>query len=472
MSFQELEFNPIVVRGLERQGFVEPTAIQAQTASPILEGRDVIGLAPTGTGKTLAYLTPVADRLLAHRPPRKPVTARLRGLVLTPTRELAIQVAQEAEELTKGSVLRVLPIYGGVSANPQADRVAGGVDLVIATPGRVLELLSDGLISFAYLRHLVIDEADKLFDMGFLPQVDDIASRMSREVQRLLFSASMPAPVEALANERLRKPIRIEVGTHTRAAEHVEQHLMPCADHLKTRLVLQLLDEPAGDGSTEKRSGVLIFARTKRRVGWIAAALGRHGVDVGILHGDKSQAQRLRALDQFAKGERRAIVATDVAARGLHVPAVKTVINYDLPAAPEEFVHRVGRAGHGGGFGEAFTLLDDRDDDDWQKIVEITETKLRPEFRKDFDYDEAPKRGRTREAEDDFDPDRDTRRAPRTKDSKDGKKKKRYRAAKTMVKRGRIKSRGGAKRPGATKEKPGTGVRKTTRDRKPGSQDQ
>src|SRR5690606_29244653 len=191
MSFQELHFNSIVIRGLNRQGFEEPTAIQAQTAAPILEGRDVIGLAPTGTGKTLAYLAPVADRLLAHRPPRTPIISRLRGLVLTPTRELAIQVAQEAEELTKGSVLRVLPIYGGVSAKPQADRLTKGIDLVIATPGRVLELLSDGLISFAYLRHLVIDEADKLFDMGFLPQVDDIASRMSRDVQRLLFSASM-----------------------------------------------------------------------------------------------------------------------------------------------------------------------------------------------------------------------------------------------------------------------------------------
>lgn len=465
MSFHELNLNPIVIRGLERQGYTEPTAIQAQSAGPILDGRDLIGLAPTGTGKTLAYLAPIADRLLAHRPPRTPVISRLRGLVLTPTRELAIQVAREAEELTKGSVLRVLSIYGGVSPNPQAEAIAKGVDLVIATPGRVLELLADGLLSFAYLRHFVIDEADKMFDMGFLPQVDDIAARMSRDVQRLLFSASMPDAVTELASQRLRKPIRVEVGVHTRAAEHVQQHLLPCPDHLKTRMVLRLLEEKPADGSAEHRTGVLIFARTKRRVGWIAGALTRHGLDPGVLHGGKSQAQRLRTLEQFAQGEKRIIVATDVAARGLHVPAVRTVINYDLPAVPEEFVHRVGRAGHGGGFGEAFTLLDDRDEDDWQRLVSVTGTTLRAEFLKDFDYDEAPKHSKRRDDDDAFDADRDPKRTSRAKGGK--KKKKPYRVAENVVKRGRLKLRGGAKRPGAVKEKPGKGVKRSSGGQSP-----
>lgn len=463
MAFSELNYHRLVLRGLDRLGLAEPTAIQAQAAPAALEGRDLIGLAPTGTGKTIAYLAPVLHHLLEHRPPRSPSTARLRALVLVPTRELARQVMETAEALAKGTVLRVGCIHGGVSPNPQAAVIERGVDLVLATPGRVIELLTDGRISFAFLRHLVIDEADKLFDMGFLPQVDDIAARMSRDVQRMLFSATMPPAVAELADLRLRKPARIEIGTHTRPADHVKQHLMPCHEHLKTRLLLRLLEDST-------RTGVLLFVRTKRRAGWVAGALARHGIDPGVLHGDRSQAQRLRALDQFAKGEKRLIVATDVAARGLHVPAVRTVVNYDLPAQPEEFVHRIGRAGHGGGFGEALTLLDPRDGNEWRDIARIVGLEaLRGERLDDFDYAEPPRRkatgavsrpvaarGGTRGTEGT----RAKKEVAPVEPAKPARKKHRKRDDEAMVKRGRLKSRGGGKQPISKKDKPGGGVKR------------
>lgn len=379
MSFSELNLHPFIVRNLETMGYREPRAIQSQAAGSILEGRDVIGLAPTGTGKTAAFLAPLAHCLLTEPPPRKlkgptEPMSRLRALVLCPTRELAQQVADEAAAICQGTVLRTACAYGKVAITPQAEVIARGIDLLVATPGRVRELLEADLLSLAYVRHVAIDEADRMLDLGFLPQVSAILEGVSSKRQTLLFTATFPKEIAELAERFLKDPVRIEIGEHTTPAQHVKQHLLSVAEHDKVALLLHLIKT----SPTPRDKGVLIFCRTKRRVGWVGSALQRHGISLGMIHGDRTQAQRQRALSRFAKGELAVVVATDVAARGLHIPAARTVINYDLPLAAEEFVHRIGRAGHGGGFGEALTLLDDRDASRWREIARIVGRELVP----------------------------------------------------------------------------------------------
>lgn len=367
MPFDQLHLHPIITRNLGLIGYAEPRPIQAQAIPPILDGRDVIGLAQTGTGKTAAFIAPLAHHLISRRPqPKgKPIDppTRLRALVLCPTRELAVQVADEAAAITQGSVLRTACAYGKVSLSPQAKAIARGVDMLIATPGRVRELLEAGALSLAYIRHIAIDEADRMLDMGFLPQVRLILQTIPPHPQTLLFTATMPPEVEELASAFLNDPVRIEVGRHSTPVSHVQQHLVPVDDRDKVSLLLHLLAQ-------DRRTGVLVFCRTRRRVGWVGTALERNGIKVGMLHGDRSQAQRQRALDRFANKELQVLVATDVAARGLHIPTVRTVINYDVPHPPEEYVHRIGRAGHGGGFGESFTFLSEDDRLHWRAILD------------------------------------------------------------------------------------------------------
>ena len=379
--FSEMSLEPVVERGLESMGYDQATPIQSRVIGPMLEGRDVIALAPTGTGKTLGYGIPLAQRMILEPPPmmrrarkRKggdpgakyvDPRRRLRGLVVVPTRELASQVASELRSLTKGSLIKVGAVWGKAALKPQRDKIEAGLDFLAGTPGRLRELMDLDVLSLAFVKHLVIDEGDRMLDMGFLPQVRAILERMPEERQMAFFSATMPPAVEDLARSFLEKPARVEVGKHTRAASHLGNKRIEIEDALKVPLVLSLVVDQA-------RRGVIIFARTRRRAGWVAAALRRNGTTVGLVHGDRSQNQRLRTLEQFGKGELAAIVATDVAARGLHIPAVRTVINYDLPVAAEEWVHRVGRAGHGGGFGESFTLITPFETPRWGKIRSIT----------------------------------------------------------------------------------------------------
>lgn len=394
----ELQLHPLILRNLTQMGYAQPRPIQAAVREPALERRDVIGLAATGTGKTAAFVAPLLHHLLAHRPggeptsrrDRKPIrpTQRLRAIVLCPTRELAQQVQQEAGLIAQGSVLRTACAVGKSAIAPQAQAIARGVDMLVATPGRAIELLDAGLLSLAHVRHIVIDEGDRLLDMGFLPQIEKVLQRVGAgagekvaggdAVQIMLFSATMPPAMEELARKFMRNPVRIEIGKHTTPVTHVKQHLVPVADAHKVGLILHLL------GMAEKRpmapkkrgtsDGVLIFCRTRRRVGWVGTALQRNGIRAAMLHGDRSQAQRQKALEDFKSGEARVLVATDVAARGLHIPAARTVINYDLPMQPEEYVHRVGRAAHGlDEEGEAYTLLDVDERLKWRAIVNATD---------------------------------------------------------------------------------------------------
>lgn len=388
MPFDALGLHPVVRRGLDALGFTEPTPIQAALVPSAIDGKDVIGLAPTGTGKTLAYVLPIAHRLLSDPPPilkgprkrgggksakRVDPRTRLRALVLCPTRELAQQVAKDANALTRGSLLRVGAVWGKSPLAPQREMIEGGIDFLAGTPGRVRELLDADALSLAQVRHVVVDESDRMLDLGFLPQVEGVLDRMPPDRQMLFLSATFPPIVEELMAKFSSSPVRIETGRHTRPAAHVGQTLYEVDDRFKTALTLSLI-------VGAKRRGVLVFVRTRRRAGWVAQALRNHGVTTGLLHGDRSQTQRELALSEFAAGRTAVLVATDIAARGLHIPAIKTVINYDVPLMPEEYVHRVGRAGHGGGFGESFSLVatEAEERSRWQRIARIADVLLVP----------------------------------------------------------------------------------------------
>jgi ATP-dependent RNA helicase RhlE len=372
-AFEALGADPLLMPSLGRRGIVQPTAVQEGTLPAAHEGRDIVAVAPTGSGKTLAFLLPIARRLRAEPPPRArggrvDPMHRLRAVVLAPTRELAQQIAREAEWLFGGTVLRALAAYGKTAISPQVRALRSGVDLLVATPGRMRELLEADACSLAWLRVLVVDEADRMLDMGFLPQVQAIADRCPTQRQTLLYTATLPKPVEELARTLVREPLRF--GERVTAAR-AEPKAFDVADELKTPLLLHLLQDT-------QRTGVLVFVRTRRRAGWVAEALHRNGIAVGSLHGDRSQKQREAALDGVTTGRLRVLVATDVAARGLHVPALRSVVNYDLPLVDQDLVHRLGRAGHGhAGFAEAFAFVDPAESDRWRRLAKLCELDAR-----------------------------------------------------------------------------------------------
>ena len=390
MRFSELPVDERLLRTLEAMGFREPRPIQAAVVPVAIGGGHVLALAPTGTGKTVAYGLPLAARLLADRPPKGgrglDPKRRLRALVLCPTRELAMQVGEELSSLVRGLVLRVAVATGKAAIRPQREAIAAGVDILVGTPGRVRELLEGDALSLAFLQQVVIDEADRMLDFGFLPQVRWILERTAAEPQRMLFSATLPRGVERLAAEFLPDAARIELGERNAAAPHLAHRLIDTTDPAKVPLLLSLV---------EGRRGAVVFVRTRRRAGWVAEALRRHGMAVGVLHGDRTPAQRRAALEGFLAGRLAVLVATDVAARGLHLPGVGLVINYDLPLLPEEWVHRVGRAGHGGGAGESISLRTPEDAKRWLAIASIAGVAIAAER---SGPSPAPPRGRGKAA--------------------------------------------------------------------------
>jgi len=342
MDFASLGLNASVLKAVRDLGFKEPTPIQAQAIPVALSGKDIIGSAQTGTGKTAAFALPILQHL------EKP--GRLRALILEPTRELADQVAGALEKFAKHSGLRIGLIYGGVGYGNQREQIKRGIDVLVATPGRLLDLVEQGDLHLAHLTHLVLDEVDRMLDMGFLPDVKRIVALCPSKRQTLFFSATIPPEIERLTSWVLKDPVTIEIGLRRSAAETVTHALYPVAADQKHELLLALLEK------TQYQS-VIVFCRTRMGSDRVAGSLSNLPHPVGVLHSDRSQGERTEALAGFRSGKYPILVATDIAARGLDIAGVTHVINYDVPQHPEDYVHRIGRTGRAATEGDALTLF-------------------------------------------------------------------------------------------------------------------
>jgi ATP-dependent RNA helicase RhlE len=342
-SFAELMLVPELLRAVEDAGYTTPTPIQARAIPLILNGRDIMGLAQTGTGKTAAFTLPIVQRLLGG--PR-----RARALILTPTRELAVQVRESFARYAIHSGLEIAVVYGGVPLGPQETALRAGVDVIVATPGRLLDHMERQNVAFDDLEVLVLDEADRMLDMGFAPQLNRIVAEIPKYRQTLLFSATMAPEIEALARKYLRKPIVVQVGLRTQAASTVTHAVYPVPRDRKSALLVELLRQKELDS-------VLVFTRTKHGADKVVHKLDSEGISSLAMHSEKSQGQRTDALDQFKRGTIRVLVATDIAQRGLDIAGISHVINYDVPAQAEDYVHRIGRTGRAAATGDAFTFM-------------------------------------------------------------------------------------------------------------------
>ncbi|MDO3378935.1 DEAD/DEAH box helicase [Geoalkalibacter halelectricus] len=347
MSFTAFSFHPQVAAGIDAAGYTAPTPIQTQAIPQVLQGRDVMGLAQTGTGKTAAFALPILNRLLPAK------SHRLRALIIAPTRELAEQINDSFITLGRQTRLRSITVYGGVGINPQISKLKQGTEIVVACPGRLLDHIDQGTIDLSHLEVLVLDEADQMFDMGFFPAIRRILKHLPSNRQTLLFSATMPTEIRRLAQEILRDPVTVQVG-NVAPATTVSHALYPVAQHLKTPLLLDLL------GRTDTGS-VLVFTRTKHRAKRLGEQLGKAGYRAASLQGNLSQNKRQAALEGFRDGSFQILVATDIAARGIDVSQVSHVVNYDIPDTPEAYIHRIGRTGRAARSGDAYTLVTEDD---------------------------------------------------------------------------------------------------------------
>jgi ATP-dependent RNA helicase RhlE len=375
MSFETFNFHPHIAEGIKARGYSEPTPIQSKSIPVILEGRDVMGQAQTGTGKTAAFVLPILERLLEG--PR----GRIRALVLAPTRELAEQIHSETVKLGRGTKLRSCTVYGGVSMARQIKNIRSGAEIVVACPGRLLDLMGQGVVDLSGIEVLVLDEADRMFDMGFMPDVKRILARVPKRRQTLLFSATMPDEILRFARSILRNPATVKIGLAAPVST-VSHALYPVEQHLKTALLKEILKR------TETRS-VLVFTRTKARATRLSVQLTRAGHPVAALHGDLSQNMRQRALDGFRTGACRILVATDIAARGIDVSRISHVINYDMPESVDAYTHRIGRTGRAESTGEAFTLVTKDDHAAVTAIERVLDSELHCRELEGFDYEAA-----------------------------------------------------------------------------------
>ncbi|MGO9612489.1 MAG: DEAD/DEAH box helicase [Dissulfurispiraceae bacterium] len=372
MEFHDFDFHPQVLAGITAAGYVSPTPIQVQAIPPVLEGRDVIGLAQTGTGKTAAFVLPILQHLIQGG------RRHVRALVIVPTRELAEQIHEAIGTMAWRTGLRSLSIYGGVSINPQIQQLRSGVEIIVACPGRLLDHMDHGMINLSRLEVLVLDEADRMFDMGFLPDIRKIIKHVPAKRQTLLFSATMPDDIRRLTREVLRTPVTVQVDPAAPATT-VAHTLYPVDQHLKTALLLELLRQ------TDTES-VLIFARTKHRAKRVGQQLEKAGYRAASLQGNLSQNRRQAALDGFRDGSYRILVATDIAARGIDVLRISHVINYDMPDTIDAYTHRIGRTGRAEKTGDAFSFVTREDEDIVRGIEYVLGEKMERHTMKDFDY--------------------------------------------------------------------------------------
>ena len=352
MPFTALGLRPQITKAVRESGYTEPTPIQTKAIPPILHGRDVIGIAQTGTGKTAAFVLPILERLASHGP--KMGRRGLRALIVAPTRELVVQIEENVRNYARHLHLRSVTVYGGVGERPQIAGLRSGVEIVIATPGRLLDLMQQGHVDFSQLEIAVLDEADRMMDMGFLPAIRRIVHALPRDRQTLLFSASLSKEIEKVASDFLRSPEIVQIGRRADPAQSVAQTVYEVPKSRKLALLLHLLRDPSLDS-------VLVFSRTKHGADKIARKLVASGIRTATLHSNRSQGQRLQALRGFKSGAVRVLVATDIAARGIDVEGISHVINFDFPPQPEDYVHRIGRTGRAHAIGDAISFATPED---------------------------------------------------------------------------------------------------------------
>jgi ATP-dependent RNA helicase RhlE len=375
MPFRALGLDPRVLKAVQEAGYTEPTPIQTAAIPPVLAGQDIIGIAQTGTGKTAAFTLPILTRLAAQPSPRRAV----RALVIAPTRELVVQTEENVRTYGKHLSLRVAKVFGGVGERPQIDALQQGVDIVVATPGRLLDLMGQRYGDFSALQFLVLDEADRMLDMGFLPSIRSIINSLPKQRQTLLFSATLSKEIEALTHQFQRSPKTVQIGRRATPAETVTQLVYEVPQQLKGNLLAHLLRD-------QNLNMVLVFSRTKHGADKVARKLEQQGITVATLHANRSQNQRLRALKDFKTGSVRVLVATDIAARGIDVEGISHVVNYDFPMHPEDYVHRIGRTGRAHAIGEAISFATPEDQSAVRSLERFINRGLVRRRAEGFDY--------------------------------------------------------------------------------------
>jgi ATP-dependent RNA helicase RhlE len=375
MRFTELDLSKPLQEAIRTLGYEETTPIQTQAIPPGLQGRDIVGCAQTGTGKTLAFLLPALEHLLREQ--KKPKHPRV--VVLEPTRELVIQVFGESRKLTSHTPVRGVSIYGGARMRKQTNKLRRGVDVVVATPGRLMDHMRRRNVDLKKVEILVLDEADRMLDMGFLPDINQIISQMPDRRQTMLFSATMPASISALARRFQRDPLSVEIAL-ARPPEAIQQALYPVPKHLKTPLLLAMLKQ-------SQVTSMLVFTRTKQEADIVTRQLSEARIAVACIHGDFKQRNRISALEGFREGKYRVLVATNIAARGLDVEGISHVINYDVPDHAEDYVHRIGRTARADAGGDAVTLVTPDDEGLIHRIEYLLGQKIERKTLPGFDYD-------------------------------------------------------------------------------------
>ncbi|MFZ9023597.1 MAG: DEAD/DEAH box helicase, partial [Anaerohalosphaeraceae bacterium] len=367
MPFKTMGLADPLVKGILATGYTAPTDIQSQAIPAILDGKDIIGCAQTGTGKTAAFVLPMLHRLETVPPKSKKKKPRV--LVVTPTRELAVQIEQAVRGYGRYMELRTLAVYGGTRIETQMKALRRGIDVVVATPGRLLDLINRGVMNLSLVEVLVLDEADRMFDMGFITDIRKIVKEIPDKRQTLLFSATMPNAIKKLTESIQKSPVMIQIGRQHNPIETITQHIFPVPKAQKMDLLLHLIER-------EEMDSVLVFSRTRRGADRICKKLKQNYVEAVAIHSDRTQGQRLKALEGFKRGKYQVLVATDIAARGINVEGISHVVNFDVPGYAEDYIHRIGRTGRATATGDAITFVSEEEGLNLRKIERFIETKF------------------------------------------------------------------------------------------------
>ena len=380
MSFSTLGLGPKLLQSISDAGYTQPTPIQSAAIPRVLEGRDLIGIAQTGTGKTAAFVLPLLERILGRAEARRSTTPR--ALIVAPTRELALQIDEQVRILGRHHRVRCATVFGGVGEQPQIDALRRGVDVIVATPGRLLDLMGSGHVQLRDVEIAILDEADRMLDMGFLPQIRRVVNALPKQRQTLLFSATLSSDIEKITGEFLRNPETVEIGRRSNPADSVAQFLYPVPKSRKIDLLIHLLRDQSLDS-------VLVFSRTKHGADKIVRKLKAANIAAAALHSNRSQSQRVAALNAFKNGNARVLVATDIASRGIDVEGISHVVNFDFPMHAEDYVHRIGRTGRADAVGDAISFVTPDDETYVRGLEKMTRRSVPRKREEGFDYSEV-----------------------------------------------------------------------------------